>query len=225
MAKCRGCGKAVRFTRSHCDDCSAQQEADLKREIVVREAAIHATHETKQVAAISTTQTTLYAPPAVPIPDAGKTYRGLAYVFMVTSCAFLAWGGWCMYAYDALESSSDHIVGGDAYNYVIHATRGVGLIGIGIAIAVFACTLAVLGGHVLMGTDAPESMGFSLMQGNNVFINLEPDTRSETDKLFRALSGSGKVEMPLQEMFWGGYFGSLTDQFGIHWMFNRNSKT
>lgn len=85
--------------------------------------------------------------------------------------------------------------------------------------------LAILGGHVLMGTDAPESMGFSLVQGNNVFINLEPDTRAETDRLFRALSEGGKVDMPLAEMFWGGYFGSLQDRFGTRWMFNCNSKT
>ena len=85
--------------------------------------------------------------------------------------------------------------------------------------------LPILGGHVLMGTDAPESMGFSLSQGNNTYINLEPDTRAEAHKLFNALSINGKVEMPLQEMFWGGYFGSLTDQFGIHWMFNGSSKT
>ena len=26
--------------------------------------------------------------------------------------------------------------------------------------------------------------------------------------------------MPLTEMFWGGYFGSLVDRFGIRWMFN-----
>lgn len=80
--------------------------------------------------------------------------------------------------------------------------------------------LAIAGGHVLMGTDAPESMGFSLVQGNNCYINLEPDTRAETARLFSALSVGGKVEMPLQDMFWGDYFGSLTDQFGTCWMFN-----
>ena len=85
--------------------------------------------------------------------------------------------------------------------------------------------LPILGGHVLMGTDAPESMGFSLTQGNHVYINLEPDTRAETERLFNALSINGKIEMPLQDMFWGAYFGSLTDQFGIHWMFNCPSKT
>ncbi len=85
--------------------------------------------------------------------------------------------------------------------------------------------LPILAGHMLMGTDAPESMGFTVTPGNNVFINLEPDTRDETRRLFDALSAGGKVEMPLQEMFWGGYFGSLVDRFGIRWMFNCASKT
>ncbi len=84
--------------------------------------------------------------------------------------------------------------------------------------------LPILGGHVLMGTDAPESMGFKVNPGNNVYINLEPDTRAETDTLFKALSEGGKVEMQLQEMFWGDYFGSCTDKFGVQWMFNCESK-
>lgn len=84
--------------------------------------------------------------------------------------------------------------------------------------------LPILGGYVLMGTDAPESMGFVITQGNNVYINLEPDTRSETDRLFNALADGGKVETPLQEMFWGDYFGSIDDKFGVRWMFNCVSK-
>jgi len=84
--------------------------------------------------------------------------------------------------------------------------------------------LPILGGHVLMGTDAPESMGFTVKQGNNMYINLEPDTRTETDRLFNALAANGKVEMPLQQMFWGRYFGSLIDQFGVNWMFNCTSR-
>lgn len=85
--------------------------------------------------------------------------------------------------------------------------------------------LPILGGHVLMGTDGPESMGFAVTAGNNVHINLEPDTRRETARLFDALAAGGTVEVPLQDMFWGGYFGSLTDRFGIRWMFNCASKT
>lgn len=80
--------------------------------------------------------------------------------------------------------------------------------------------LPILAGHVLMGTDALESMGHQLVFGTNVSINLEPDTREETDLLFAGLSEGGTVGMPLTEMFWGGYFGSLTDRFGVQWMFN-----
>lgn len=80
--------------------------------------------------------------------------------------------------------------------------------------------LPILAGHVLMGTDAPASMGFQLVKGNNVHINLEPDTREETDKLFDALGQDGTIEVQLQQMFWGDYFGSLTDKFGVKWMFN-----
>ncbi len=80
--------------------------------------------------------------------------------------------------------------------------------------------LVLLGGHVLMGTDAPESMGFTVTSGNTTHINLEPDTRAEADRLFNSLSSGGVVEMPLQDMFWGAYFGSFTDRFGIRWMVN-----
>jgi PhnB protein len=84
--------------------------------------------------------------------------------------------------------------------------------------------LPILGGHVLKGTDAPESMGFTVKHGNNMYINLQPDTRTDTERIFNALAVGGKVEMPLQEMFWGGYFGSLVDKYGVSWMFNCESK-
>lgn len=84
--------------------------------------------------------------------------------------------------------------------------------------------LPILGGFRLMGTDAPEEFGFNINQGNNVYINLEPDTRDETKKLFNALTDGGVVEQELQEMFWGSYYGSCVDKFGIHWMFNCDAK-
>ncbi len=84
--------------------------------------------------------------------------------------------------------------------------------------------LPILGGHVLMGTDAPESMGFTVSFGNNVYINLEPDTRTEMDELFAKLSEGGKIEMKPMEMFWGGYFASCKDKFGVQWMFNCSAK-
>lgn len=84
--------------------------------------------------------------------------------------------------------------------------------------------LPIVGGHVLMGSDAPESMGFHINFGNNIHINLEPDTKAETKRLFNALSNDGNITMNLQEMFWGGYFGTFTDKYGIQWMFNCNEK-
>lgn len=84
--------------------------------------------------------------------------------------------------------------------------------------------LPILGGHVLMGTDAPESMGFTVTPGNQVHINLEPDTRAEADRLFGALAAGGTVGMPMQDMFWGAYFGSCTDRFGVQWMVNCAAK-
>jgi PhnB protein len=84
--------------------------------------------------------------------------------------------------------------------------------------------LPILGGHVLMGTDAPESMGFHVNAGNNVHISVEPDSRSETKKLFEALSAGGKITMELQDMFWGAYYGSVTDKYGVQWMVNCTAK-
>lgn len=83
--------------------------------------------------------------------------------------------------------------------------------------------LVILGGHHLMGTDAPASMGFKVNVGNNVHINLEPDTKEEATRLFTALSAGGKITMPLQDMFWGAYYGSCTDKFGVQWMVNVNN--
>ena len=84
--------------------------------------------------------------------------------------------------------------------------------------------LPIMGDMVLMGTDILESMGHSLKEGNNVHLNLEPDTKEETDRLFQELSAGGTVSMPMQDMFWGDYFGSCTDKFGINWMFNCSQK-
>ncbi len=84
--------------------------------------------------------------------------------------------------------------------------------------------LPILGGHLIMGTDAPESMGFSLKFGNNTHLMLRPDTRKETSSLFNELSKGGTVVMELQDMFWGDFYGSCTDKFGVRWMFNCDEK-
>jgi PhnB protein len=80
--------------------------------------------------------------------------------------------------------------------------------------------LPILAGHVLMGTDMLESMGHQLRVGNNVTINLEPDTRAETDRLYNALADGGSETTGLQDMPWNAYWGTCLDRFGVRWMFN-----
>ena len=81
-------------------------------------------------------------------------------------------------------------------------------------------SLPISNGYVLMATDATESMGFKLNVGNNSYICISPDSKEEATRLFNGLSAGGNVEMPLQDMFWGAYYGSFTDKFGIKWMVN-----
>jgi len=75
-------------------------------------------------------------------------------------------------------------------------------------------------GQTLMATDALESLGQKLVQGNNIRISLHPDSKEEADRLFSGLSEGGKIEMPMAEQPWGDYYGSFQDQFGVYWMIN-----
>jgi PhnB protein len=41
-----------------------------------------------------------------------------------------------------------------------------------------------------------------------------------TEQLFGCLGEGGNITTPLAVQPWGGYFGKLTDRFGVQWMFN-----
>ncbi|MGZ3687162.1 MAG: VOC family protein [Bdellovibrionota bacterium] len=47
---------------------------------------------------------------------------------------------------------------------------------------------------------------------------IECSDKAEVDRLFSALSKGGEPSMKPEETFWGAYFGSLVDAFGISWM-------
>lgn len=71
---------------------------------------------------------------------------------------------------------------------------------------------------MLMGSDTGGEWGAGYQQGNNFSISVSTESKNEADKLFIGLSAGGKVIMPMNDTFWGSYFGMLTDQFGVNWM-------
>jgi PhnB protein len=72
----------------------------------------------------------------------------------------------------------------------------------------------------IMGSDSFESFGAKTIYGNNFSLSISPGSKEEADRFFNALSAGGKVIMPMENAFWGGYFGNFTDKFGVNWMVN-----
>lgn len=75
----------------------------------------------------------------------------------------------------------------------------------------------------LMGSDTNSQFG-EVRFGNNFSISINTDSKEDADKFFDKLSAGGKVTMPMEETFWGSYFGMFKDKFEINWMvgFDKN---
>jgi PhnB protein len=70
----------------------------------------------------------------------------------------------------------------------------------------------------LMGSDTGGEWAPSFKQGNNFSISINTDSKEEADRLYNGLSAGGQQTMPMNQTFWGDYFGMFTDKFGINWM-------
>ena len=81
-----------------------------------------------------------------------------------------------------------------------------------------------IGDNMLMATDMLESQGQKLKTGNDVTLSVHPDSKKEADRLYNELSSGGKAHMPMADMFWGDYWGMLTDKFGVNWMVNYSTR-
>lgn len=77
-----------------------------------------------------------------------------------------------------------------------------------------------VGDSVLMGSDSAPWAEGAPVAGSNFSIAFNPESREHADEVFTRLSEGGEVSMPLADMFWGAYFGSCTDRFGIAWQVN-----
>ena len=71
---------------------------------------------------------------------------------------------------------------------------------------------------ILMGSDIVDG-NEGLKRGNAVSLMLNCISKEEIYNCFKALSAGGKAMQPLENTFWGGVSGSLTDKYGNNWLF------
>ncbi len=74
--------------------------------------------------------------------------------------------------------------------------------------------------NMLMATDTLPSLGQKLIEGNNFYISVHPDSKEEADRIFSALSKGAAIEMPMEDQLWVDYYCILKDKFGVQWMIN-----
>ena len=55
-------------------------------------------------------------------------------------------------------------------------------------------------------------------EGGCVSLSLATQDSAEGERVFKALAEGGEVKSALEDVFWGGKYGILTDKFGIEWM-------
>ena len=82
-----------------------------------------------------------------------------------------------------------------------------------------------IGDNLLMASDVLESQGQQLVQGNNNYVMVNPDSKEEADRIFNGLSQGADIEMPIADQPWGDYYGSLKDKFGVMWMVDTMTST
>ncbi|HEX6227076.1 MAG TPA: VOC family protein [Chryseolinea sp.] len=58
------------------------------------------------------------------------------------------------------------------------------------------------------------------VEGNTVHLCVNCKSENELNTFFSNLSQGGKFTEPISDMPWGSKYGSLTDKFGKHWLFN-----
>ena len=78
---------------------------------------------------------------------------------------------------------------------------------------------------VLMGSDLAGEWATNLQVGNNITLSISAESKDQADHFFQKLSEGGKVTMPMDNTFWGSYYGMCTDRFDIHWMIDFSQET
>lgn len=134
----------------------------------------------------------------------------------MTLYTYLFFDGNCGEAFDFYKS----VFGGD---FISNASFGEGPPELGAAEDEKDRVMHVsfpIGSGVLMGSDVSRNHGPAPTPGDNFAISVAPESREQCDEYLAKLSEDGEVIMPMEDAFWGAYFGMCRDKFGIKWMIN-----
>lgn len=137
---------------------------------------------------------------------------------MTSVNVYLTFDGNCEEAFKFYKS----VFGGD-FAYLgrfkdMPPLEGVPPMGDGVGEKVMHVSLPIGKETILMGSDSGGEWGEKLQIGNNFSVSITTDSKTDADRFFTALSEDGKITLPIANTFWGSYFGSFTDKFGINWM-------
>jgi PhnB protein len=78
-------------------------------------------------------------------------------------------------------------------------------------------TLEAPDGAVLMGADHPQG---KKVTPTGFCVSVQLKEPAEAERIFKALSEGGQVQMAFQKTFWSPGFGMCIDRFEIPWMVN-----
>jgi PhnB protein len=83
--------------------------------------------------------------------------------------------------------------------------------------SIMHCQLRIGSSMLLLHDEYAEAGGESptTLEGSSVTLHLYVDDADAA--LERAVKAGARVEMPMQDMFWGDRYGQITDPYGHHW--------
>ena len=78
-------------------------------------------------------------------------------------------------------------------------------------------TLPISKETILMGSDMIDSNEEISESKNRFSLYVSTDNKKEAERIFNAFSDEGEIIVPIDEQFWGSYYGFCIDKFGISW--------
>ena len=87
-----------------------------------------------------------------------------------------------------------------------------------IANQIMHVSLSKNGQMILMGADMMPDFSPEYIIGSNLEVCIMTENKDEADTVFANLADGGSISMPMENQFWGDYFGSVQDKYQVNWM-------